>query len=70
MYNNKIMELEKTIIDAINNSQLHVGTVSLILDKINTTVKTAFTQEVANELERTAGQDFVANNDLVKIDND
>lgn len=70
MYNNKIMELEKTIIDAINNSRLHVGTVSLILDKINTTVKTAFTQEVANELERTARQDFVANNDLVKIDND
>lgn len=70
MYNNKIIELEKTIIEAINNSQLHVGTVALVLDKINTTVKNAFTQEVANELEKTAEQDFVVNSDLVKIDND
>ena len=35
MYNTSINNLEKEIIEAINKSRLHIGTISLVLNKVS-----------------------------------
>ena len=49
MYNKTIVELEENIIQAINNSRLHIGTIALVMDKINTMVKQSFDEQVKKE---------------------
>lgn len=49
MYNTAIVNLEKQIIEAINNSRLHVGTISLILNKVNVMVKNTLDEEILRE---------------------
>ena len=73
MYNNTIVELEKNIIQAINNSGLHIGTIALVMDKINTMVKQSFDEQVKKEKEQAELESKNnANNDMsdmIEIDN-
>ena len=73
MYNNTIVQLEEKIIQAINHSGLHIGTVALVVDKINTMVQQSFKEQVKKEKEQTELEsNNNANNamsDMIEIDN-
>lgn len=71
MYNNTIVQLEEKIIQAINSSGLHIGTVALVVDKINTMVKQSFNEQVKKEQEELESRNNVDNamNDMIEIDN-
>lgn len=49
MYNTSINNLEKEIIEAINKSRLHIGTVSLVLNKVSNMVKATLNEELLRE---------------------
>lgn len=71
MYNNTIVQLEEKIIQAINSSGLHIGTVALVVDKINIMVKQSFNEQVKKEQEELESRNNVDNamNDMIEIDN-
>ena len=71
MYNNTIVQLEENIIQAINNSGLHIGTVALVMDKINTMVKQSFDEQVKKERKELESKNNANNDmsDMIEIDN-
>ena len=71
MYNNTIIELEENIIQAINNSGLHIGTIALVMDKINTMVKKSFDEQVKKERKELESKNNANNDmsDMIEIDN-
>lgn len=71
MYNNTIVELEENIIQAINNSRLHIGTIALVMDKINTMVKQSFDEQVKKERKELESKNNANNDisDMIEIDN-
>ena len=71
MYNTSINNLEKEIIEAINKSRLHIGTVSLILNKVSNMVKNTLNEELLREEQELLAeqQSKLSNiNDMVEID--
>lgn len=66
MYNTSIMNLEKEIIEAINRSKLHIGTISLVLNKVNTLIKNSLNEELIRE-ENELLQEQNKYNDMVEI---
>ena len=71
MYNNTIVQLEEQIIQAINHSGLHIGTVALVVDKINTMVKQSFDEQVKKERKELESKNNANNDmsDMIEIDN-
>lgn len=53
MYNKKTVEMEKQLIDIINESGLHIATVKLIVDKIARMVNDTLQSEIKKEEEST-----------------
>ena len=71
MYNTSINNLEKEIIEAINKSRLHIGTISLVLNKVSNMVKSSLNEELLREeQELLAEQQSKLSNisDMVEID--
>lgn len=68
MYNTSINNLEKEIIEAINKSRLHIGTISLVLNKINNMVKASLNEELLREEQELLAEQQNSFNDLVEID--
>ena len=71
MYNTSINNLEKEIIEAINKSRLHIGTISLVLNKISYMVKSSLNEELLREEQELHAeqQSKLSNiNDMVEID--
>lgn len=71
MYNTSINNLEKEIIEAINKSRLHIGTISLVLNKISNMVKSSLNEELLREEQELLAeqQSKLSNiNDMVEID--
>lgn len=71
MYNTSINNLEKEIIEAINKSRLHIGTISLVLNKVNNMVKSSLNEELLREEQELLAeqQSKLSNiNDMVEID--
>lgn len=70
MYNKTIVELEENIIQAINNSRLHIGTIALVMDKINTMVKQSFDEQVKKEQAELESNNNANNSvsDMIEID--
>lgn len=71
MYNTSINNLEKEIIEAINKSRLHIGTISLVLNKISNMVKNSLNEELLREEQELLAeqQSKLSNiNDMVEID--
>lgn len=68
MYNTSINNLEKEIIEAINKSRLHIGTISLVLNKINNMVKVSLNEELLREEQELLAEQQNSFNDLVEID--
>ncbi len=71
MYNTSINNLEKEIIEAINKSRLHIGTISLVLNKISNMVKSSLNEELLREEQELLAeqQNKLSNiNDMVEID--
>ena len=68
MYNTSINNLEKEIIEAINNSRLHIGTISLVLNKISNMVKSTLNEELLREEQELLAEQQNSFNDLVEID--
>ena len=71
MYNTSINNLEKEIIEAINKSRLHIGTISLVLNKVSNMVKSSLNEELLREeQELLAEQQSKLNNinDMIEID--
>lgn len=68
MYNTSINNLEKEIIEAINKSRLHIGTISLVLNKISNMVKSSFNEELLREEQELLAEQQNSFNDLVEID--
>ena len=71
MYNNTIVQLEEQIIQAINHSGLHIGTIALVMDKINTMVKQSFDEQVKKERKELESKNNANNDisDMIEIDN-
>lgn len=67
MYNTSINNLEKEIIEAINKSRLHIGTVSLILNKVSNMVKATLNEELLREEQEILAEQNKLN-DYVEID--
>lgn len=67
MYNTSINNLEKEIIEAINKSRLHIGTVSLILNKVSNMVKATLSEELLREEQEILAEQNKLN-DYVEID--
>ena len=69
MYNNTILQLEENIIKAINNSELHIGTIALVMDKVNNMVKQAFEEQAKKERkELESNNTNNTTSDLIEID--
>lgn len=71
MYNTSINNLEKEIIEAINKSRLHIGTISLVLNKISNMIKSSLNEELLREEQELLAeqQNKLSNiNDMVEID--
>ena len=68
MYNTSINNLEKEIIEAINKSRLHIGTISLVLNKISNMVKSSLNEELLREEQELLVEQQNSFNDLVEID--
>lgn len=68
MYNTSINNLEKEIIEAINKSRLHVGTISLVLNKISNMVKSSLNEELLREEQELLVEQQSKLNDMVEID--
>ena len=71
MYNTSINNLEKEIIEAINKSRLHIGTISLVLNKVSNMVKSSLNEELLREEQELLAeqQNKLSNiNDMVEID--
>ena len=71
MYNTSINNLEKEIIEAINKSRLHIGTISLVLNKVSNMVKNTLNEELLREEQKWLAeeQSKLSNiNDMVEID--
>lgn len=68
MYNTSINNLEKEIIEAINKSRLHIGTISLVLNKISNIVKSSLNEELLREEQELLAEQQNSFNDLVEID--
>jgi len=71
MYNTSINNLEKEIIEAINKSRLHIGTISLVLNKVSNMVKNTLNEELLREEQELLAeqQSKLSNiNDMVEID--
>lgn len=67
MYNTSINNLEKEIIEAINKSRLHIGTVSLVLNKVSNMVKVTLNEELLREEQEILAEQNKLN-DYVEID--
>lgn len=67
MYNTSINNLEKEIIEAINKSRLHIGTVSLVLNKVSNMVKATLNEELLREEQEILAEQNKLN-DYVEID--
>lgn len=68
MYNTSINNLEKEIIEAINKSRLHIGTISLVLNKISNMVKSSLNEELLREEQELLVEQQSKLNDMVEID--
>lgn len=69
MYNNTILQLEENIIKAINNSELHIGTIALVMDKVNNMVKQTFEEQVKKERKELESNNINnTTSDLIEID--
>lgn len=68
MYNTSINNLEKEIIEAINKSRLHIGTISLVLNKISNMVKSSLNEELLREEQELLAEQQIKLNDMVEID--
>ena len=68
MYNTSINNLEKEIIEAINKSRLHIGTISLVWNKISNMVKSSLNEELLREEQELLAEQQNSFNDLVEID--
>lgn len=68
MYNTSINNLEKEIIEAINKSRLHIGTVSLILNKVSNMVKNTLNEELLREEQELLAEKQNKLSDMVEID--
>lgn len=71
MYNTSINNLEKEIIEAINKSRLHIGTISLVLNKVSNMVKSSLNEELLREEQELLAeqQSKLSNiNDMIEID--
>ena len=68
MYNTSINNLEKEIIEAINKSRLHIGTISLVLNKISNMVKSSLNEDLLREEQELLAEQQNSFNDLVEID--
>ena len=68
MYNTSINNLEKEIIEAINKSRLHIGTISLVLNKISNMVKSSLNAQLLREEQELLAEQQNSFNDLVEID--
>lgn len=68
MYNTSINNLEKEIIEAINKSRLHIGTISLVLNKISNMVKSSLNEELLREEQELLAEQQSKLNDMVEID--
>lgn len=68
MYNTSINNLEKEIIEAINKSRLHIGTISLVLNKISNIVKSSLNEELLREEQELLVEQQSKLNDMVEID--
>lgn len=53
MYNKRVVELEQDIISLINNSELHIATVKLVVDKVARMVNDTLQTELKKEEETT-----------------
>ena len=71
MYNTSINNLEKEIIEAINKSRLHIGTISLVLNKVSNMVKSSLNEELLREEQELLAEQqnkLSTINDMVEID--
>lgn len=53
MYNKRVVELEQDMISLINNSELHIATVKLVVDKVARMVNDTLQTELKKEEETT-----------------
>lgn len=68
MYNTSINKLEKEIIESINNSRLHIGTISLVLNKISNMVKSTLNEELLKEQQEMLAEEQNNLSDMIEID--
>lgn len=68
MYNTSINNLEKEIIEAINKSRLHIGTISLILNKVSNMVKSTLNEELLREQQELLTEEQNKLSDMIEID--
>lgn len=68
MYNTSINKLEKEIIESINNSRLHIGTISLVLNKISNMVKSTLNEELLKEQQEILAEEQNNLSDMIEID--
>lgn len=68
MYNTSINKLEKEIIECINNSRLHIGTISLVLNKISNMVKSTLNEELLKEQQEMLAKEQNNLSDMIEID--
>lgn len=68
MYNTSINNLEKEIIEAINKSRLHIGTISLVLNKISNMVKSTLNEELLKEQQEILAEEQNNLSDMIEID--
>lgn len=53
MYNKRVVELEQNMISLINNSELHIATVKLVVDKVARMINDTLQTELKKEEETT-----------------
>lgn len=51
MYNTKVVELEKDMIELLNNANVHLATAKLVVDKVGRMINDALLQELKKEKE-------------------
>ena len=69
MYNHKILELEKGIIELISNCELHIGTAALVVNKIDTMMQNTLKGELEKEKQQQGqAEQLIETNEDVEID--
>lgn len=68
MINSRTMELEKTLIEAINSANVNIAAVYLILDKLTKEAKLTLNEVIKKETENLSSQNIeVENQDLIDM---